>query len=96
MEADAGDIVIDGGELKVAGTDKKLAWHEVCLAAYTAHNLPEGMEPGLKETSFYDPANFTFPAGAFICEVEVDPAHRRHHHRRTSSRWTTSAPSSIR
>ncbi|RAI03846.1 carbon monoxide dehydrogenase [Acuticoccus sediminis] len=73
MEADAGDIEIEGGELKVAGTDKKLAWHEVCLAAYTAHNLPEGMEPGLKETSFYDPANFTFPAGTFICEVEVDP-----------------------
>ena len=37
------------------------------------HNLPEGMEPGLKEASFYDPANFTFPAGAYVCEVEVDP-----------------------
>ncbi|MCB1463169.1 MAG: xanthine dehydrogenase family protein molybdopterin-binding subunit [Nitratireductor sp.] len=73
MEADEADIVIENGEVKVAGTDKKLGWHEVCLAAYTAHNLPEGMEPGLKETSFYDPTNFTFPAGSYVCEVEVDP-----------------------
>ena len=73
MEADAGDIVIEDGEVKVAGTDKKLGWHEVCLAAYTGHNLPEGMEPGLKEGAFYDPTNFTFPAGTYICEVEVDP-----------------------
>ena len=74
MEADADDIVIENGELTVAGTDKKLAWHEVALAAYTAHNMPEGMEPGLSEKSFYDPANFTFPAGTFVCEVEIDPS----------------------
>ena len=73
MEAAEGDIEIADGEVRVAGTDKKLGWHEVCLAAYTAHNLPEGMEPGLKEGAFYDPANFTFPAGCYICEVEVDP-----------------------
>lgn len=73
MEADEGDIVIENGEVKVAGTDKMLGWHEVCLAAYMAHNLPEGMEPGLKEGSFYDPTNFTFPSGTYICEVEVDP-----------------------
>jgi carbon-monoxide dehydrogenase large subunit len=46
----------------------------VALAAYTAHNLPDGMEPGLKEGAFYDPTNFTFPAGAYICELEVDSA----------------------
>lgn len=73
LEAADSDIVIENGEVKVAGTDKKLLWHEICLAAYTAHNLPEGMEPGLKEGAFYDPTNFTFPAGAYICEVEVDP-----------------------
>jgi carbon-monoxide dehydrogenase large subunit len=73
MEADEGDIVIENGELKVAGTDKKLPWFQVALASYTAHNLPAGMEPGLKETAFYDPSNFTFPAGCYICEVEVDP-----------------------
>ncbi|MVA98475.1 molybdopterin-dependent oxidoreductase [Nitratireductor sp. CAU 1489] len=73
MEADEGDIVIENGELKVAGTDKTVPWFQMALAAYTAHNLPEGMEPGLKEGAFYDPANFTFPAGCYICEVEVDP-----------------------
>jgi carbon-monoxide dehydrogenase large subunit len=73
MEADEADIVIENGELKVAGTDKKLPWFQVALASYTAHNLPAGMEPGLKETAFYDPSNFTFPAGCYICEVEIDP-----------------------
>ena len=73
MEADESDIVIENGEVKVAGTDKMLPWFQVALAAYTAHNLPSGMEPGLKETAFYDPSNFTFPAGCYICEVEVDP-----------------------
>ncbi|MBX3578545.1 MAG: xanthine dehydrogenase family protein molybdopterin-binding subunit [Rhizobiaceae bacterium] len=73
MEADEGDIVIENGTLKVAGTDKNVPWFQVALAAYTAHNLPAGMEPGLKEGAFYDPANFTFPAGCYICEVEVDP-----------------------
>ncbi len=73
LEASEVDIVIEGGEAKVAGTDKTMGWHEVGLAAYTAHNLPEGMEPGLKETSFFDPVNFSFPSGALICEVEVDP-----------------------
>ncbi|WP_438751575.1 xanthine dehydrogenase family protein molybdopterin-binding subunit [Pararhizobium sp. O133] len=73
MEADESDIVIENGELKVAGTDKALPWFQVALAAYTAHNLPAGMEPGLKEGAFYDPSNFTFPAGCYICEVEVDP-----------------------
>ncbi|WP_026381425.1 xanthine dehydrogenase family protein molybdopterin-binding subunit [Afifella pfennigii] len=73
LEASEGDIEIADGEVRVAGTDKKLGWHEVCLAAYTGHNLPDGMEPGLKEGAFYDPANFTFPAGAYVCEVEIDP-----------------------
>ncbi|WP_336056042.1 xanthine dehydrogenase family protein molybdopterin-binding subunit [Nitratireductor sp. CH_MIT9313-5] len=73
LEADESDIVIENGEAKVAGTDKTVPWFQVALSAYTAHNLPEGMEPGLKEGAFYDPTNFTFPAGCYICEVEVDP-----------------------
>jgi len=73
LEASEDDIVIEGGQVKVAGTDKAMGWHEVGLAAYIAHNLPDGMEPGLKETAFFDPVNFSFPSGAFICEVEVDP-----------------------
>ena len=74
LEAAEADIVIEDGAVKVKGTDKQLLWHEACLGAYTAHNLPPDMEPGLKEGAFYDPVNFTFPAGAYICEVEVDPA----------------------
>ncbi|MBL4646053.1 MAG: xanthine dehydrogenase family protein molybdopterin-binding subunit [Rhizobiales bacterium] len=74
LEAAEGDIVIEDGEAKVAGTDKSMPWANVALAAYTAHNLPEGMEPGLKEGAFYDPTNFTFPSGTYICEVEVDPS----------------------
>ncbi|SON54172.1 Carbon monoxide dehydrogenase large chain [Hartmannibacter diazotrophicus] len=73
MEAAESDIVIEGGEVKVAGTDKTLPFANVALAAYTGHNLPDGMEPGLKEGAFYDPTNFTFPAGTYIAEVEVDP-----------------------
>ncbi|WP_315764537.1 MULTISPECIES: xanthine dehydrogenase family protein molybdopterin-binding subunit [unclassified Bradyrhizobium] len=73
LEASEGDIVIENGEFKVAGTDKAMALPMVALAAYTAHNLPDGMEPGLKESAFYDPTNFTFPAGSYVCELEVDP-----------------------
>ncbi len=73
LEAAEADIVIEEGAAKVQGTDKQLLWHEIGLAAYVAHNLPEGLEPGLKESAFYDPTNFTFPAGTYICEVEVDP-----------------------
>jgi carbon-monoxide dehydrogenase large subunit len=73
LEAAERDIEIAGGELRVAGTDKKLAWANVALAAYTGHNLPPGMEPGLKESAFYDPINFSFPAGTHIAEVEIDP-----------------------
>ena len=74
LDASEADIVFEIGEFKVAGTDISLALPMVALAAYTAHNLPDGMEPGLKEGAFYDPTNFTFPAGAYICEMEVDSA----------------------
>ena len=73
LDAPEDDVFCEGGEVKVKGTNKSLGWHEIGLAAYTAHNLPDGMEPGLKEGAFYDPVNFSFPAGCHICEVEVDP-----------------------
>jgi len=58
-----------------AGTDKKVSFGEVALKAYIPHNFPlEDIEPGLEETAFYDPANFTYPSGAYCCEVEIDPA----------------------
>ena len=74
MEASEDDIEFKDGSFSVAGTDKTMAFApEVSLAAYVAHNLPEDTEPGLSEGSFYDPTNFTFPAGCHICEVEIDP-----------------------
>ncbi|MCV6592640.1 MAG: xanthine dehydrogenase family protein molybdopterin-binding subunit [Silicimonas sp.] len=73
LECEADDLVIEDSQVKLPGTNKALGWHEVGLAAYTAHNLPADMEPGLKEGAFYDPENFTFPMGCFIAEVEVDP-----------------------
>ncbi len=74
MEAAEGDIELKDGMFSVAGTDKSVAWGDVTLAAYVPHNYPlEELEPGLEETAFYDPANFTYPAGAYSCEVEVDP-----------------------
>ena len=74
LEAAESDITFENGQFSVQGTDKSLAWGEVCLAAYVPHKYPiETLEPGLEETSFYDPANFTYPSGAYACEVEVDP-----------------------
>ncbi len=74
LEAAEGDIVFKDGKFTVAGTDRSVPWGDVALNAYTAHKFSgQELEPGLKETSFYDPTNFTFPAGCHICEVEIDP-----------------------
>ncbi|NNE53501.1 MAG: xanthine dehydrogenase family protein molybdopterin-binding subunit [Sulfitobacter sp.] len=74
LEASEGDIELKDGAFSVAGTDKSVAWGDVTLAAYVPHNYPlDDIEPGLEETAFYDPANFTYPAGAYACEVELDP-----------------------
>ena len=74
LEASEDDIVLKDGKFTVAGTDKSVDWAGVTLAAYVPHNYPlESLEPGLEETAFYDPSNFTYPAGAYGCEVEVDP-----------------------
>ena len=74
LEASESDIELKDGAFSVAGTDKSVAWGDVTLAAYVPHNYPlEDLEPGLEETAFYDPSNFTYPSGAYACEVEVDP-----------------------
>jgi carbon-monoxide dehydrogenase large subunit len=74
LEAAEGDIEFKDGKFTVAGTDKAAAWGDVALNAYIAHKFTGAeLEPGLKETSFYDPTNFTFPAGCHICELEIDP-----------------------
>ena len=73
MEASAEDIDFKDGTFTVKGTDKKMAFGEVALAAYVGHKFNSSeIEIGLKETSFHDPSNFVFPAGVHICEVEID------------------------
>lgn len=72
LEAGEQDLEFSGGKWTVKGTDKSIPFADVSLAAYVPHQYPEGLEPGLDETSFYDPVNFTFPYGAHIAVVEVD------------------------
>lgn len=74
LEAADTDIEFDNGEFKVAGTDRNVPFAQIALSAYVPHNYPlDKLEPGLNENAFYDPANFTYPAGSYVCEVEVDP-----------------------
>jgi carbon-monoxide dehydrogenase large subunit len=73
LEASAGDLEYQNGQFQVKGAPgKAVPFGAVALTAYVPHNFPEGMEPGLEETSFYDPTNFCFPFGAHACVVEVD------------------------
>jgi carbon-monoxide dehydrogenase large subunit len=74
MEAAEADVEFKDGKFTVAGTDRSKSLGEVALTAYVPHNFPhDELEPGLDETAFYDPKNFTFPSGAYIAEVEIDP-----------------------
>jgi carbon-monoxide dehydrogenase large subunit len=73
LEAAPEDIELSDGRFQVRGspaTGKTLA--EISFAAYVPENVPEGMEPGLEETAFFDPENFTFPFGAHACVLDVD------------------------
>jgi aerobic carbon-monoxide dehydrogenase large subunit len=73
LEAAEADIDFADGKFTVAGTDRSIPFAQVALAAYVPHNYPiETLEPGLDETAFYDPSNFTYPAGAYIAEIEID------------------------
>jgi carbon-monoxide dehydrogenase large subunit len=73
LEAAEADIVFKDGKFTVEGTDRSKAFGEIAFAAYVPHNYPlEELEPGLDETAYYDPKNFTFPSGTHICEVEID------------------------
>jgi carbon-monoxide dehydrogenase large subunit len=74
LEAAPEDIELSNGKFSVKGSpDKGMALGDIAGAAYIPENLPEGMEPGLEELSFYDPSNFVFPFGAHACVVDVDP-----------------------
>jgi carbon-monoxide dehydrogenase large subunit len=76
LEVAIEDLVYDRetGRIYVKGSpDKAKTFGEMAFAAYTAHNLPEGLEPGLEEDTYYDPANFTYPNSIHIAQVEIDP-----------------------
>ena len=74
LEADVDQVQFEDGRFNVADSNQSLAFGEVAFAAYVPANYPLAeLEPGLSEKAFYDPPNFTYPAGAHICEVEIDP-----------------------
>ena len=73
LEAEGAEVLFSDGVFTVSGTNRSKTFGEIAFSAYVPHNYPLAtLEPGLEETAFYDPANFTYPAGAYICEVEVD------------------------
>jgi aerobic carbon-monoxide dehydrogenase large subunit len=74
LEANVADIEFADGKYRVAGTDREKSFGEVAFTAYVPHNYPiDTVEPGLEDSAFYDPKNFTFPGGCHLVEVEVDP-----------------------
>ena len=74
LEASVGDIVFEKGNFAVAGTDRRKSFGDVVGAAYGLVDYPiDILEPGMEEQAFYDPVNFTYPGGAHIAEVEIDP-----------------------
>ena len=72
IEVSEDDLEYAGGRFQVKGSDQGMSVKEAALSAWTAHNLPDGMEPGLEETAVYDPPNFSWPGGAHLAVVEVD------------------------
>ena len=74
MEGDADQVDFEDGEFRLRESNQAKTFGEIAFAAYVPHDYPhDELEPGLAEKAFYDPANFTFPAGTHICEVEIDP-----------------------
>jgi carbon-monoxide dehydrogenase large subunit len=72
LEVAEDDLEYEGGRFTVKGTDKSMTVTDAALSAWTAHDLPEGIEPGLEDTAVYDPPNFSWPAGCHIAVVEID------------------------
>ncbi len=74
LEVSVDDIDFNDGIFSVKGSpEQSKTIQDVCLAAYLAWDLPEGEHPGLEESYFFDPTNFTFPFGTHICIVEIEP-----------------------
>ncbi|WP_433267802.1 xanthine dehydrogenase family protein molybdopterin-binding subunit [Actinosynnema sp. CS-041913] len=72
MECSADDVEFTAGTFSVRGTSTTMALGDVVVAAHVAHNLPDGMEPGLDAEAAFDPTNFSYPHGTHLCATEVD------------------------
>ena len=73
LEANPDDLEFSHGQFTVAGSpDRAMPLAAIAFEAFTAHNLPDGMEPNLEAHTTYDPPNFSWPFGTHICVVEVD------------------------
>jgi carbon-monoxide dehydrogenase large subunit len=72
LEANADDLEFGAGSFTVRGTDKGVPIQQIAFAAFDAHNLPDGIEPGIDAEATYDPVNFSFPHGTHLCAVEID------------------------
>lgn len=74
MQAGDDDVTFEKGVFRTADGSRTVSFEDVARAAYTLHDYPiENVEPGLDETAFYDPLNWTYPCGCHICELEIDP-----------------------
>jgi len=72
LEASVDDLEFSGGRFSVRGTDQGMAIGDIATAVFTAHDLPDGIEPTLDSDATYDPENFSFPHGTHLCAMEVD------------------------
>ncbi|GAA1343602.1 xanthine dehydrogenase family protein molybdopterin-binding subunit [Saccharothrix algeriensis] len=72
MECSADDVEFAAGTFSVRGTSTTMTLAEVVVAAHVAHDLPDGVEPGLDAEATFDPSDFSYPHGTHLCAVEVD------------------------
>ncbi len=73
LEANEDDLDFEGGSFSVRGAPgSSVSMAEVAFATFTAHNLPDGMEPSLDSDATFDPENFSFPHGTHLCAIDVD------------------------
>ncbi len=70
LEVSEQDLEWEIDRFKVAGSDVSITMKDVAMAAYS--NIPDGLEHGLETTDYYDPPNFTYPFGAYLCVVDID------------------------
>ena len=74
LDTEVDNISFDAPVYKKGDSNETKTFQEIAFAAYVNHDWPsDDLEPGLAEKAFYDPLNFTYPAGTHICEVEIDP-----------------------